>query len=164
DDSGGLQMPQPHGGADAESGVSAQGYLVVSGYEGSNVPFPADGNADELASARLLVPTGRAVPASFDLQSGAFQYFHLQQYGQRGGFATMAVGPMFFNSGIAFDAASGTAAETLGAGPLAAFPGGLVRSTEKQVFAYRWVQQEKADRRGRTTQDWALEPLWTADG
>lgn len=164
DDSGGLQMPQPHGGADAESGVSAQGYLVVSGAEGSNVAFPASGHSDETAAARLLVPTGRAVPASFDLQTGAFQYFHLQQYGQRGGFATMAVGPMFFNSGIAFDAASGTAAETLGAGPLAAFPGGLVRSTEKQVFAYRWVQQEKADRRGRTTQVWALEPLWTADG
>lgn len=163
DDSGGLQMPQPHGGADAESGVSAQGYLVVSSSAGSNVAFPQDERGDELASARLLVPTGRAVPASFDLHTGEFQYFHLQQYGQRGGFATMAVGPMFFNSGIAFDAASGTAAETLGAGPMAAFPGGLVRSTEKQVVAYRWVQQEKADRRGRTSQVWALEPLWTVD-
>lgn len=163
DDSGGLQMPQPHGGADAESGVSAQGYLVVSGSAGSNIKFPSE-QSDEESGARLLIPTGRAVPASFDLQTGAFQYFHLQQYGQRGGFATMAVGPMFFNSGIAFDAASGTAAETLGVGPMAAFPGGLVRSTEKQAFAYRWVQQEKADRRGRTSQVWALEPVWTADG
>lgn len=186
DDSGGLQMPQPHGGADAQSGVSAQVYLVVSGPEGSNVPFPlrgrplttpataeqkADAASRDAASrdaaphaARLLVPTGRAVPASFDLHSGKFEYFHLQQYGQRGGFATMAVGPMFFNSGIAFDAASGAAGETLGAGPIAAFPGGLVRSTENQIVAYRWVQQEKADRRGRAEQVWGLQPLWTADG
>ena len=48
DASGGITMPQPHGGAVAESGVSAEGYLVVSG-------------------DRLLVPTGRAVPAVFDL-------------------------------------------------------------------------------------------------
>lgn len=168
DDSGGLNMPQPHGGADAESGVSAQGYLVVSSDDATNVPFPADENvalpANEDASPRLLVPTGRAVPAAFDLATGQFQYFHLQAFGQKGGFATMAVGPMFFNSGIAFDAASGKAGETLGAGPFAAFPGGLVRGTETQLMAYRWVEQESADRRGRPTRSWGLEPLWTADG
>jgi len=160
DDSGGLNMPQPHGGADAESGVSAQGYLVVSSPEATNVPFAVD----EEATPRLLVPTGRAVPAAFDLIQGTFEYFHLQAYGQKGGFATMAVGPMFFNSGIAFDAASGKAGETLGAGPFAAFPGGLVRGTENQLFTYRWVEQEKADRRGRPTRAWGLEPLWTTDG
>ena len=159
DDSGGIEMPQPHGGADAESGVSAQGYLVVSSPDGTNVPFASD----EESSPRLLVPTGRAVPASFDLGDGKFQYFHLQAYGQKGGFATMAVGPMFFNSGIAFDAASGKAGETIGAGPFAAFPGGLVRGTEKQVAAYRWVEQNKADRRGKTSQVWGLEPAWTSE-
>jgi len=159
DDSGGIEMPQPHGGADAESGVSAQGYLVVSSQQATNVPLASD---DE-PSPRLLVPTGRAVPASFDLGDGKFQYFHLQAYGQKGGFATMAVGSMFFNSGIAFDAASGKAGETIGAGPFAAFPGGLVRGTEKQVVAYRWVEQEKADRRGRASRVWGLQPAWTAE-
>ena len=46
DEAGKIYMPQPHGGAMAESGVSAQGYLVAT--------------ADT-----LLVPTGRAVPAAF---------------------------------------------------------------------------------------------------
>ncbi len=169
DDSGGLSMSQPHGGAEAESGVSAQGYLVVSGSDATNVPFPPGtstrqgADAETQRSARLLIPTGRAVPAAFDLESGRFQYFHLQQYGQRGGFATMAVGPMFFNSGIAFDVVSGQAEETLGAGPIAAFPGGLVRATEKQVVAYQWVEQEKPDRRGRVSRSWGLQPLWTVD-
>lgn len=169
DDSGGLYMPQPHGGADAESGVSAQGYLVVSGDDSSAVAFPKPATADATDAAddrddsrpRLLVPTGRAVPAAFDLATGKFEYFHLQQYGQRGGFATMAVGPMFFNSGIAFDLASGQAGETLGGGPMAALPGGLVRADGKQVVAYRWVEQEKADRRGQVSKSWGLAPLWT---
>ena len=30
DDSGSIYMPQPHGGANAESGVAAQGYLAAT--------------------------------------------------------------------------------------------------------------------------------------
>jgi outer membrane protein assembly factor BamB len=161
DDSGGLNMPQPHGGADAESGVAAQGYLVVSGAEGGSVPFPVDEGAVQLP--RLLVPTGRAVPACFDLQDGGFHYFHLQENGKRGGFATMAIGPMFFNSGIAFDAASGKAGENYGAGPVAAFPGGVARATQAGVESMRWVPQEKPDRRGNPVKSWELESLWSAD-
>ncbi len=164
DDSGGLYMPQPHGGADAESGVAAQGYLVVSGADSTNVPFPPPGQGSapaEPGKARLLVPTGRAVPAAFDLQSGAFDYFHLQQNGKRGGFATMALGPMFFNSGIAFNAASGQAGENLGEGPVAAFPEGLVRAAKGKVEALRWVLSAKPDRRGNLEQAWELSPLWS---
>ena len=51
DSSGGIRMPQPHGGANAKSGVSGQGYLL----------------ADD---QRLFVPTGRAVPAAFHRASG----------------------------------------------------------------------------------------------
>ncbi|MCH8921862.1 MAG: PQQ-like beta-propeller repeat protein [Planctomycetes bacterium] len=84
DSSGGIYMAQPHGGANAKSGVSAQGYLVAS-------------------AGKLFVPTGRAVPAAFDLKTGKFLYFHLQRYGHNGGEPTMAVGDMFFNSGLSFD-------------------------------------------------------------
>lgn len=164
DDSGGLYMPQPHGGADAESGVSAQGYLVVSHPQASNAPFPGTIAADDPAGRpRLLVPTGRAVPAAFDWETGKFEYFHLQQYGHKGGFATMAIGPMFFNSGIAFALDGGQAGETLAAGPMAATSQGIVRGDEKQVAAYQWAEREKADRRGRAEKSWGLAPLWTAD-
>jgi outer membrane protein assembly factor BamB len=53
DSSGGIDMPQPHGGANAKSGVSAQGYMLA--------------NVD-----RLFVPTGRAVPAAFERSTGKF--------------------------------------------------------------------------------------------
>src|SRR5690606_29199236 len=104
DDSGSIDMPQPHGGANAESGVSAQGYLVAA--EG------AASDEGEKLLARLLVPTGRAVPAAFDRATGKFQYFHLQRYGQKGGAAVMAAGNLFFNSGLAFDLATGEGLHT----------------------------------------------------
>ena len=66
DTSGGIVMPQPHGGANAKSGVSAQGYLLAN---------------DE----QLFVPTGRAVPAAFRRDSGKFEYYRLQENTKRGG-------------------------------------------------------------------------------
>jgi outer membrane protein assembly factor BamB len=159
DDSGGIYMPQPHGGADAESGVSAQGYLVATG--GSNRFLP--GAVGESGAPQLLVPTGRAVPACFDLADGAFRYFHLQQNGKRGGFATMAIGSMFLNSGMAFEVASGQAGATVGAGPVAAFPGGVVRAASGKVEALRWVSKEKPDRRGTLVNSWELAVEWSVE-
>jgi len=75
DDCGGLEMNQPHGGTWAKSGVSSQGYLAVAGN-------------------RLIVPTGRAVPAAFSRDDGTFDYFHLQEYGggyQKTGFGGASV-------------------------------------------------------------------------
>lgn len=62
DSAGYLELDQPHGGARAKSGVSAQGYLAA-------------------ASDTLLLPTGRAMPAAFDRDTGEFRYFHLQAQG-----------------------------------------------------------------------------------
>jgi len=56
-DSGGLKMNQPHG-ASAQSGISIQGYLAVSG-------------------DRLLVPAGRGPYSSFLRSNGTYQYHHL---------------------------------------------------------------------------------------
>ena len=78
DSSGSMLMDQPHPTARANSGVSVQGYLSA-------------------ADDSLLVPTGRAIPAAFDRQSGAFRYFHLQRYGQirPGPFITLIDGLTF---------------------------------------------------------------------
>ena len=60
DSCGDIEMPQPHGGAVAKSGLSAQGYFTMT-------------------NNRLFVPTGRAVPAALNPESGELEYFHLQQ-------------------------------------------------------------------------------------
>ncbi|MBI3854082.1 MAG: PQQ-binding-like beta-propeller repeat protein [Planctomycetes bacterium] len=145
DQSGSIVMPQPHGGANAESGVAAQGPLVVAG-------------------DLLLVPTGRAVPAAFRRSDGKFQYFHLQENGSKGGSTALALGSQFFNSGSAFDAATGALAEVVGPGALAAFPGGLVRSTEKELVASAIVAKEKTDRKGERVKYKGLEKLWSLPG
>ena len=54
DRTGSVWMAQPHPGANAASGVSAQGYLALAG-------------------DKLLVPTGRAVPAVFYRNNGALR-------------------------------------------------------------------------------------------
>ena len=87
--SGQIELPQPHGGAVAVSGVTPQGYLAV--------------NAEQ-----LFVPTGRAVPAAFARADGKFQYYRLQENGQRGGALVMAHGPCVYNGGFAYRAADGT--------------------------------------------------------
>jgi len=61
DDSGGLEMDQPHIPARSKSGISAQGHLAVGGNH-------------------LFVPTGRAVPAALDVTTGKLDYFHLRKY------------------------------------------------------------------------------------
>jgi len=128
-DSGPIRMPQPHGGAVAESGVSAQGHLVAAGN-------------------RLLVPTGRAVPACFDRNDGKFQYFHLQAYGQNGGSAMTAFGETFINAGVAYNLVNGKKVFSIGRGPLAVTPEGLVHANGKNIEAYAWLRTEAPDRRG----------------
>jgi len=144
DDSGGIYMPQPHGGANATSGVSAQGHLVVS-------------------EDRLFVPTGRAVPATFNRLTGKLEYFHLQKYGHNGGTPTMAVGDVFFNSGIGFNSNSGVKANALGAGQLAMMRDRLVRADGKVVGAYQWKEAEKPDRKGEILKTRLLVREWSID-
>lgn len=127
DDSGSIFMGQPHGGANAISGVAAQGYLVV--------------NDDQ-----LLVPTGRAVPAAFDRETGKFRYFRLQANGHKGGAATFAMGPLFFNAGFTYNAATGDVLDPTGAGEVAAMPDGLVVASAKDVTAYRWIDKSKKEK------------------
>ena len=151
DKAGSIYMGQPHGGAYAASGVGAQGYLVIN---------------DE----QLLVPTGRAVPASFERATGKFKFFHLQTFGHKGGASTMAIGPYFFNAGFTYDAATGKALDPVGQGEIAAVPDGLIVSTGKaakgkggdELIAYQWADKTKAEKGKLELLKYkGLEKLWT---
>ncbi len=142
DDSGAIVMAQPHGGANAESGVSAQGHLVAT-------------------ESLLLVPTGRAVPAAFDLKTGKFEYYHLQRNGSTGGSATMASGKYFFNNGVFFDAKSGVKQGKTGATAIAGMPDGIVTVSRKGVIAYRWANATQKNKKGKKTQVRKLQPAFT---
>jgi outer membrane protein assembly factor BamB len=144
DDSGEMRMPQPHGGAVAESGVSAQGHLV------------AEGN-------RLLMPTGRAVPACFDRTDGTFQYFHLQGYGQNGGSATMALGAVFFNGGVAYSMVDGRKAFAVGGRVLAAAPDTLVHAARTRVVASALKSVNVPDRPGVARPKVTTKQRWSKD-
>eukprot|EP00913_Durusdinium_trenchii_P008945 g8411.t1 len=141
DTSGGIYMPQPHGGANAKSGVSAQGYLFAN-------------------EKQLFVPTGRAVPAAFDRATGKFLYYQLQKNGHTGGTAASAKGQFVYNGGIGFVAADGSARTKLGAGQVAAFSDGILHSNGARLLAVKQVQRETKDRKGKklTVDDHAV--LW----
>jgi outer membrane protein assembly factor BamB len=149
DNSGEMWMPQPHRGAMANSGVSAQGYLVTEG-------------------DRLLMPTGRAVPACFDRTNGTFQYFHLQGYGKSGGSAIMAVGANFFNGGIAYSLVDGKKAFSVLGGVLAAAPDTLVQATGRRravpansIVACTLKSVDVPDRRGVARPKVSTEQRWS---
>lgn len=95
DTSGNLDLPQPHPTAQARSGIAAQGYLALS-------------------ATRLLVPTGRAVPASLDRESGKFQYLELQPNRAEGGSDVAVIDEHFVNGGSLFQLATGAMETPLG--------------------------------------------------
>ncbi|MFC1508661.1 PQQ-binding-like beta-propeller repeat protein [Candidatus Omnitrophota bacterium] len=77
-DSNGLQwMVQPHR-APSFAGAAPQGALVVSG-------------------DKLLIPSGRSVPACFDKRTGKFLYYHLNASGKTGGTFVCSNRSVFFN-------------------------------------------------------------------
>lgn len=127
-ETGQMMMGQPHGGAEAYSGVSAQGALVAT-------------------TNRLFMPTGRAVPAAYERATGKFLYYHLQKNNQRGGAMAMAVDEFMFNDGALFDAEKGDLQFELGHGAAVSVPGGLVRAEGRSLTAYKWktvYQRSKA--------------------
>lgn len=130
DKSGGIVMPQPHGGASAKSGVTAQGYLLAN---------------DE----RLFVPTGRAVPAAFRRDNGKFEYYRLQKNGQRGGTTAMLAGGLLYNGGYAYRTGDGSLLPDRVTGAVAAIPGGIVHGAGGQLRASSIVMKDTKDRKGK---------------
>ncbi len=145
DEAGKIYMPQPHGGANAESGVSAQGYLVAT--------------AD-----RLLVPTGRAVPAGFIRDGGKFLYYHLQANGHIGGTQTAAIGASFYNGGSAFKTETGATEAKLGAGSFAKIEGGVVHATKRELKVLKVAEKTVPDRKGTPVKALVHEPVWSLAG
>jgi len=93
DETGSLEIDQPHMVCFARGGVAAQGYLAVS-------------------DDTVLVATGRSVPAAFDRKTGRLKHFNLSRYGGKtpwgvGGGDVVAAGDVFINCGIVFDSATG---------------------------------------------------------
>lgn len=130
DRTGSLRMGQPHGGSDANSGVTAQGYLAAS-------------------AKHLFVPTGRAVPAAFDRRSGELAYYHLQANHSIGGTRMLLADRFFANGGCLFEQDGGKIAARGGRGVLSAIPDGMLQATENDLLVYRWAEQEAIDRKGK---------------
>lgn len=77
DTSGGRFMLYPHGGSLAIGGVAPQGYLLAS-------------------KDKLLVPTGRSVPAAFERKTGRLLYYRIGDNRASGGWrASIAGGSLF---------------------------------------------------------------------
>lgn len=130
-DSGGLRMHQPHAEAVADSGIGAQGHLAAT-------------------DSQLFVPNGRAVPAAFRIEDGKLQYFHLQGYGTHGGTEICVSGPAFINGGAAFATSTGGQLENLGAGAVAATPGGIVRVAPSALDVFDWIDRGRVGRKGKS--------------
>lgn len=144
DKAGQIYMPQPHGGAMANSGVSAQGYLVATDNE-------------------LIVPTGRAVPAGFARRSGEFLYYHLQANGHIGGTQTVVAGSTFYNGGTAFRNDNGALIAKLGLGSIAATPSGTLFGTKKDVRLVKLIEKTAPDRKGVPTKMFDHAVQWSVE-
>ena len=142
---GGLLIPQPHGGAESRSGVSPQGYLLAS-------------------DTQLFVPTGRAVPAAFGRADGQLAYYHLQKNGQTGGSWAMLADRYLLNGGCLFDQSTGELATKRGFGPMVATPEGLLWATGRSMTRYRWKDTDGRDRKGNPITFRALEELRLIQG
>lgn len=142
DEAGRIYMPQPHGGANANSGISAQGHLVALENE-------------------LIVPTGRAVPAGFSRRTGKFLYYHLQANGHIGGTQTVATKDSFYSGGTAFRSDTGALIAKLGLGSLAVTPTSTIFGTKRDVRALKLVEKTAPDRKGVPTKGWDHEVVWS---
>ena len=138
--SGGLKMAQPHGGANSQSGVSPQGYLLAT-------------------EDRLFVPTGRAVPAAFRRSDGDLEYYHLQKNGQRGGAWAMLADRYLFNGGCLFDQTNGDLVSRQGFGPMVATPQEVLWATGRALVRYRWKDTQRRDRKGKLVKHRTLEEV-----
>jgi outer membrane protein assembly factor BamB len=130
DRTGRLEMPQPHGGANAKSGPSPQGYLLAT-------------------DQHIFAPTGRAVPAAFNRSDGKLDYYHLQKNHSIGGARAILADRFLLVAGCLFEQKGGDLAARSGRGVLGAARSGVVQSTGDMLVSYRWKNLQTRDRRGK---------------
>lgn len=123
-------MAQPHGGAQAHSGLAPQGYLLAAGQQ-------------------LFVPTGRAVPAALRRTDGELEHYLLQENGSMGGARAVLADRFVINGGCFLEQATGKLTARAGRGVFSVGPGGVLQFTGAQLLAYRWDDLESRDRKGR---------------
>ncbi|MCX6899474.1 MAG: PQQ-binding-like beta-propeller repeat protein [Verrucomicrobia bacterium] len=138
DRTGQMYMPQPHGTANAHSGVAPQGYLLAAG-------------------EHLFVPTGRAVPAAFRRADGELENYLLQENGSIGGARALAADKYVVNGGCFLEQATGKLAARAGRGVFSVQPEGILQFTGSQLLAYRWGEVETKDKKGNTTRSRGLK-------
>jgi hypothetical protein len=111
-------MPQPHGGANAASGVAPQGYLLAT-------------------AEQLFVPTGRAVPAAFRRSDGELEHYRLQDNGSMGGARALLAERFVINGGCFLETATGNLAARGGRGVFSVLPDGILQFTGSRLLAHR---------------------------
>ncbi len=160
DSCGTVISDKPRAGSKVESGPAGQGHLAV----GAGV---------------LVVPTGRAAPAVFDLKDGSLKYFHHSLYVNKvnGGTKAAVYDDQFVVFGENYPATktrvnrtrvcAATNGEDISAGICAAHayhPDMLVTSTGKGLAGYAKLAEEKErkQRNGEITKYRSLnhKPLW----
>ncbi len=141
---GQLYLPQPHGGANAHSGVAPQGYLLAT-------------------PERILVPTGRAVPAAFRRSDGELEYYRLQDNGSMGGARAVLADGFVINGGCFLESETGALAARGGRGVFSALPDGVLQFTGTTLLAYRWADVEATDRKGRAVRYRGLQKYGELD-
>ena len=163
DTAGGMVMDKPHPTARAKSGLSAHGYLAISG-------------------DILIVPTGRGAPAALDRTTGEFKYFHHQKHRAYGGSQIASFeGLMFTDSGNDRQTTtfSGTSKGifTTGDGELltgdglsstavASYPGHIIYAQKDAVRALRlddltFEKQGQDNKGNRVVTHHLKDPAWT---
>lgn len=138
DRTGQLYMPQPHGTANAHSGVAPQGYLLAAG-------------------EHLFVTTGRAVPAAFRRADGELEHYLLQENGSIGGARALIADKFIINGGCFLEQESGKLAARAGRGVFSVVTDGVLQFTGAQLMAYRWGEVEATDKNGNTTRSRGLK-------
>jgi outer membrane protein assembly factor BamB len=100
------------------------------------------------------------VPAAFARTDGKFQYYRLQENGQKGGTQAMTAGTLLYNGGYAFQQSDGQVLPTRVEGAVCQHPQGIVQGLKDQLRVLRAVTKEVADRKGQPTQRLEHELVW----
>ena len=140
--SGQIEMPQPHGGAKRVSGVTAQGYLVAT--------------AGAVVRAHGPGRPGRVCPAD-----GTFQYYRLQENGQRGGTWVMAVRPVPVQRRLRFRSRHRRAQPDARApASCCRVSGGVIHGAKDQLGAWSPLRRDTPDRTGKAVARLDHQLLW----